>query len=399
MSALEQAFIDAIDAGEIEGVLIEGRAKAGKRYSKALGNRTLPNGTVKPLLSSDMLFWASATKLLTTIAALQCCESGKLALDNDISSQLGQVKTLGVSTGWDHSKSKPSYQPLQKPLTLRHLLTHSSGLAYEFIDPNIGAWREANPVGKGGIGVEARFTLPLAFQPGDGWMYGNGIDWAGLLVERATDMKLQEYFRKYISTPLGISESDISFSPVKDGLGDRMPDLNPKDPGGLGLSASMGHSVHDDLPGECYGGSGAYGSAEAYITVLESLLLNDGKLLSQARVAEMFRPQLESGAKASLAERFLGHPMAPHFNIGTTGKSPDWGLGGLFVTDENDGSGMGKGTIAWGGGCNTTWFIDPENEICGFVSPQLGIPSDPMKGLELKAVFRKHLKEELGIVT
>jgi hypothetical protein len=72
--ALEKAFVDAIDAGHIEGVLLEGRTKGGKRYSKALGNRTRPDGTQQPLLSSDLLFLASATKFLTTIAALQCCE-------------------------------------------------------------------------------------------------------------------------------------------------------------------------------------------------------------------------------------------------------------------------------------------------------------------------------------
>jgi CubicO group peptidase (beta-lactamase class C family) len=88
-------------------------------------------------------------------------------------------------------------------------------------------------------------------------MYGNGIYWVGLLVERATGMKLDEYSRKHVFGRVGISDSDISFFPVREGLGDRMPDLNPKDPKGLGLSAAMGPSLHDDVPGECYGGGGA----------------------------------------------------------------------------------------------------------------------------------------------
>jgi CubicO group peptidase (beta-lactamase class C family) len=257
MSALEQPYIDAINAGQIEGVLLEGRTKAGKCYSKALGHRTRPDGTQQALLPSDLSFLASATKLLTTIAALRCCEQGKLSVDVDLSSQLARVSKLGVLVDWDGSTTdKPNFEPLRRPLTLRHLLTHSSGLTYEFTEPKIQRWRSANPVVQGKIGVEARFTTPLAFQPGEGWMYGSSIDWAGFLVERATNMKLEEYFRKYIFEPVGVSDKDISFFPVREGLGDRMPDLNPKDPKGLGLSAAMGMSLHDDVPGECYGGGG-----------------------------------------------------------------------------------------------------------------------------------------------
>jgi CubicO group peptidase (beta-lactamase class C family) len=125
------------------------------------------------------------------------------------------------------------------------------------------------------------------------------------------------------------------------------------------------------------------------------LLSNDGKLLNQESVAEMTKPQLETKAKASLAEVLNGQ-WGPFMNMGTSDQAPDWGLGGLLVTSDDDDSGLGKGTITWGGGVNSAWFIDPTIEICGFVCPQLGIPADTAKGMELKAVFRKHLKERLG---
>jgi CubicO group peptidase (beta-lactamase class C family) len=393
MSSLEQSFIDAIDANQIEGVLIEGRTKNGKRYSNALGYRVLPDETKKPLTSSDLLFLASSTKLLTTVAALQCCERGQLSLDADLSSQLSSIKQLGVLIDWNETSLK--FEPLRKPVTLRHLLTHSSGLIYEFFMPKTQQWRAANPVAKGANDVEGRFTTPFAFQPGEGWMYGTGLEWAGLLVEKVAGMRLDEYFRKHIFGPVGTSETDISFFPVGEGMGDRMPDLNPNDPQGLGLSASMGTSFHDEIPGACYGGGGAYASAEAYISVLQSLLANNGKVLNCDTVTEMLKPQLEPKAKESMVSRLQGE-WAPYFNMGSTGQSPDFGLGGLLVTESGDGSGLGKGTITWGGGCNSAWFIDPENEICGFVCPQLGIPPDTGKAIELKAVFRKYLKAELG---
>ena len=254
MSLLEQPFINAADAGKIEGVLIEGRAKSGQRYSKALGQRTAPDGTVTPLASTDICFLASATKLLTTIAALQCCEKGQLSLDADITAQLSSVKDLGVLIDWDEATNSGKTEPLARAITLRHLLTHSSGLVYEFTEPKMQKFRSTSPVSEGATGVESRFTTPLAFQPGEGWMYGTGIDWAGLLVERAADLRLDDYFRQHIFEPVGAASTDVSFFPVSEGLGSRMPDLNPNDPKGLGLSAAMGSSLHDDEPGVCYGG-------------------------------------------------------------------------------------------------------------------------------------------------
>ena len=313
MSSFHQPFIDAIDAGSIEGVLIEGRSIQGKSYSKALGSRTLLDGAKKPLSRSDLLFLASATKLLTTVAAMQCCERGELSLDGDVSTHLPEVTRLGVLRKWDEDKNEGSFEPLKKPLTLRHLLTHSSGLAYDFTVPKLRSWRAANPVGQGVAGVEARFSSPLLFQPGEGWMYGTGLDWTGLIVERVTRMRLDAYFRQHIFACLGFTDIDVAFFPVKEGLGDRMVDLNPKDRKGEGLSAAMGNSLHDDIPGHCYGGGGAYGSTEAYISVLQSLLFNDSKLLGRSTVTEMFQPQLESNAKASLAEAFQNE-WGPYIN-------------------------------------------------------------------------------------
>ena len=128
-------------------------------------------------------------------------------------------------------------------------------------------------------------------------------------MEKASGLDLDEYFRTHILSPLSIPGSEFAFFPVKEGLGERMPDLNPKDPRGEGLMASMGMSVTlgDDITG-CFGGQGGYATSQAYISVLQSILLNDGKLLSKESVAEMFRPQLEPAAQRSLTASLKG-PM------------------------------------------------------------------------------------------
>ena len=169
MSSLEQAFINAIAAKEIEGVIFEGRSKSGDTYSNVIGNRTLPDGCETPLNSQDILFLASASKLLTTIAVLQCCEKGLLELDKDLRSELPELLDQGVLVGYDDS---PIFEPLRKPLTLRHLLTHSSGLQYDFSpaasDPNLIRWRNSHPLPKPAPDVPSRYTQPLIFQPGEG---------------------------------------------------------------------------------------------------------------------------------------------------------------------------------------------------------------------------------------
>ena len=107
----------------------------------------------------------------------------------------------------------------------------------------------------------------------------------------------------------------------------------------------------------------------------------------------MFKPQLEPGAKKAF-EAALKGPMGGFFNQGATGSELDYGLSGILIGEEGD-AGLGKGSLAWGGGMNTVWFMDHANGVCGFGSPQLGLPADGQFALVLKDGFRRGLKAEL----
>lgn len=247
--------------------------------------------------------------------------------------------------------------------------------------------------------MHARFSQPFAFQPGEGWMYGHGVDWAGHLIEQISGLRLDEYFRSHILTPLGVSPTDLSFFPVKEGLGARMPDVNPHDPNGLGLLsvASLNMSVHGpDGVRDCFGGQGMYATSESFIAVLQSILLNDGKLLQNETVNSMFRPQLEPEAKQAHAKH-LGGPLGMLLSMGTSGRECDFGLGGLLVgRDEYEDSGVGKGTLVWGGAMNSVWHLDAKSGVCGFACQQFGPKSSVEKAQELKKVFRKGLRSQLS---
>ena len=354
-TALEQPFHDAIAAGKIDGVVMEGRSINGASYSGYIGTQTAPDGSSKPLSPSSLPYVASATKLLATIAALQLVERGQLALDEDLRPALPVLSVLGVlvSLGEDEAGApKVTTVPLEGPLTLRQMLTHTAGADYPFLSPLRGKYRAANPPPKPAKNAMERFLMPAAFQPGQGWMYGHGMDFAAYIIEQRTGQRLDKYLRDNIFTPVGAAQDDVSYFPVREGLGDRMPDLSPQDPEGAGLAAVNGMNFHDggDV---CYGGHGAYITARAYVAVLDSLLRNDGKILKSETVDEMFRAQLTGKAYDSLQSALAG-PIGPAFGCGTNGKDRNMGLGGLLVGEDGDG-GLGQGSYVWGGGINTVF--------------------------------------------
>ncbi|KAJ2958424.1 hypothetical protein NQZ79_g6030 [Umbelopsis isabellina] len=239
---IETSFQAAIDAGKINGAVICAcDGKGNFVYEKALGERTLLSGEKRPQQLDDVLLLASATKLITTVAALQCVEDGLLTLTGDLSSIAPELTEKQIITGFSEDGETPVLESPVRPITLEMLLTHSSGACYHFMNPTVARWREkfANHPTDHKPSVEELFNYPLIFQPGDGWMYGSGLDWAGRLVERVTGLTLCEYMQKRIFDPLGITDGE--FSPVtREDLRERMVDLNPKDPEGLGIAVMGG---------------------------------------------------------------------------------------------------------------------------------------------------------------
>jgi CubicO group peptidase (beta-lactamase class C family) len=257
------------------------------------------------------------------------------------------------------------------------------------LDPLLGKWREQN----GGAAaswsptLEGRYTTPLAFQPGERFGYGPGLDWAGRAVELVSHKTLGEYFQDHIFAPLGVKNA--SFFPNKDpALKALMVDLNPEDPHGIGL-APMGGIPSQGTVAECFGGQGLYMPAAEYIKVLYSLLASDGKLLSPKTVDMMFEPSLESAAhtfvNTTFAEEMANSPMGAGMPKET---QRDYALGGLLVQTAQPGS-FAEGTMVWGGAFNSAWFIDRKTGLCGFGAPQPYLRDGPATRGE-GYVFKPH---------
>lgn len=170
---IELDYQAAIDAGKINGAIICATDAEGRIiYEKTLGERHLLSGEKQPQQASDVLYLASATKLLTTIAALQCVEDGLLSLTADLSSIAPELASKQIITGFSEDGSTPLLEPQARPITLEMLLTHSAGVTYYFLDPLIGRWREKfsvqaqDPDENRKLRVEELFAYPLSFQPG-----------------------------------------------------------------------------------------------------------------------------------------------------------------------------------------------------------------------------------------
>ncbi|KAK3335145.1 putative transesterase [Cercophora scortea] len=390
---IETAVQTAIDAGKIGGAIICAANTDGTFiFNKALGSRTLLSGEKVPHQLSDVLYLASATKLIATIAALQCVEDGLLTLTSDLSPIVPSLAAKQVLTGWDSTSDPltPILTPVTRPITLEMLLTHSSGLSYDFLTPPIAAWTKAfdHPAPGTTRPVEEAFSYPLGFQPGTSWMYGPGLDFAGLVVERLTKGTLSQHVQKRICAPLGITTAHF-FPVTREDLRARMVDLNPSDPDGLGRAVLGGGEMNARSKGD-FGGHGLFMSGEDYVKVLRSLLANDGKILRPETVDSMFEnhlaPEAAEGHKAALASK-----GGMFFRVGITeGSKAGHGLGGLLTLEDVEGW-YGERTLTWGGGMSLSWFIDRKNGLCGIGAMQPTLPIDVMAIEGLKQVFRQDM--------
>jgi len=167
----------------------------GLLYKGAFGRRALPDGAA---MTADTVFWiASMTKAITSAAAMQLVEQGTLALDEPIANILPELARPQVLEGFD-TAGEPRLRPARRAITLHHLITHASGFVYDIWNPEMGRYMERKDIPGIITCRNAALGLPLAFDPGDAWDYGTGIDWVGKAVERVSGQQLGQYFAEHL---------------------------------------------------------------------------------------------------------------------------------------------------------------------------------------------------------
>ncbi|KZP16688.1 beta-lactamase/transpeptidase-like protein [Athelia psychrophila] len=399
INTIEETFRAATENRVIPGAVLMATNKAGTlNYAKAFG-KTGVSPDAKPL-TLDSTFWiASCSKLLTTIACLQCIERGLFSLDSpeDIARILPEISAPEIFSGVD-SEGRSILAPAKNRITLRQLLTHTAGLSYEGMDPRLDAWRKT-PDGSRTFSDDFtnKCLVPLVFEPGEQWSYSLGVDWAGKLVERVNDgVTLEAYMQQHIWTPLGMR--DITFHlEQKEQVKRYLVETTARVPESGLLIQGKNEIIPDPITFES-GGAGLYSSAPEYLKVLTSILRDDGKLLKSESIAEMFKPQLSPTTKDSWM-KMLQNPFANGALTGNlpTGTDLTWGLGGKYSLEDMDGR-RKKGSLSWCGLPNLFWWIDQEAGIAGFYASQV-VPTGDRKSTDLFAEFEKDVYRKASQVS
>ena len=353
---IDRALQARVSAREIPGVVAMAANEQSVVYEGAFGFRDMAAAS---RMSTDTVFRiASMVKLLTSVAALQLVERGNLKLDEpagNIDPTLGSAQVLA---GFD-AKGVPQLRPAQKPITLRNLLTHTSGFSYLLWDPNVVRYLKvarSNP---------SLPRMPLMFEPGSRWAYGGSLDRVGRMVEIAGGQSLDRYFSDQITGPLGMNDTGFSLT-VKQRA--RQAGLHVRDANRKLLPQPL---EKPNVPKVFSGGGGIYSTVPDYLTLLQALL-NGGS----HRETSILRPETVTLMSANqIGNLKVGilkttNPALSNDVDFFPGVQLRWGLGHMINADPVP-DGRKAGSLTWAGLFNTYYWIDPTMRIAGVIMMQI----------------------------
>jgi len=359
---LDAVLRSVVERGDVPGVVAAVTSPAETVYLAAFGERGLGQGV--PMTPDTVFYLASMTKPITATAAMQLVEQGELELDSPISRWVPQAADLQVLDGWD-AGGKPILRAPKREVTLRDLLTHTSGFAYGLWDADLARYMTEEKVPELSSGEEAAFYPPLMFDPGERWEYGISMDWAGKLVEVVSGRSLGTYMQENIFSPLGMTSTGYRITPDMEA---RRATTHQREKDGTLTPTDW---VNQQDPLREFGGGGLYSSADDYLQFIR-MILNGGTgnghqvlkpetvaLMSQNAMGDIRVTMLETQnpSRSLDAEFFPGLPKS-------------WGLS-FMINEETAPTGRPAGSLAWAGIQNTFFWIDPGTGLGGVYLTQI----------------------------
>ncbi|MBA4036517.1 MAG: 1,4-butanediol diacrylate esterase [Bradyrhizobium sp.] len=376
---IDQILRTKSEAREIPGVVAMAATGNDVIYQGAAGKRDLGKDDA---MTTDSVFWiASMTKAITTAAGMQLVEQGKLSLDEPIGKLLPDLASPQVLEGFDAS-GEPKLRPAKKPITLRQLMTHTAGFAYDMWNGDLGKYLEKTATPGIISCLNAALKTPVMTDPGTRWEYGTNIDFVGKAVEAASGKKLDVYLRENMFAPLGMNDTGFK---ITDAMRKRLVGMHARGPDGA--LAPMPFEL-EQAPEFHMGGGGLYGTAADYIKFTQ-MILNKGRgngnqVLKPETVAQM--------GQNNIGDLTMGRmPTALPAYTNDVDLYPDivkkWGLSFLINTAKTP-EGRSAGSLAWAGLANTYFWIDPARNVAGLILMQL-LPFADAKALETFAGFER----------
>jgi CubicO group peptidase (beta-lactamase class C family) len=378
-SEVDETLRSGLSRRKIPAVVGAVASESKTLYAGSFGKR---DASGPPVRVDSIFSIASMTKAITTVAALQLVEQGKVDLGEPVARRLPQLANLDVLERFDAS-GQPSLRPAKTPITLRHLLTHTSGLCYDTWDEGMFHYTSAQP------GTDPAKPGPLMFEPGTRWQYGQGVDWAGRLVEAISGATLEDYFQQKILRPLGMEDTSYILPAAKF---DRLVSRYHRD--------ANGDLQQDDRklptpPTTFNGGGGLYSTAGDYVRFMQ-MILNRGvgpdsvRILQPKTVERMMTNQI-GDLSAGKMKSFKPDTSAD-VDI-QPGHTERWGLGFLINTTAYAG-GRSAGSLAWAGLYNTFYWIDPKRRRCAVILMQY-LPFVDKEAVGLLADFEQSVYRNL----
>ena len=359
-------FIESyIDNKQIPGGVFLIARKGKIVYFNSFGHKTLKNKKAYEL--DDIFRIASMTKAVTTVSILQLFEQGKLGLDDPIHLFLPAFEQTKVLDTFNEEDSSYTTVPVKRPVTIRHLLTHTSGIVYgDFLPGKVKAIYAKNKMLGVGLSHDSWTTeefidnlagVPLVFQPGEKYTYGLNMDVLGRIIEVVSGQSLSDYFREHIFMPLEMNDTYF-YLPRK-----KQKRLSPvftyDDDGQMIMFGDTSDEAALDYPkandrNYFAGGGGLSSTAMDYARFIFALV-NNGKYKGNRIMGRKTIEMMTSDQLISLNSKGKGFTQIP----GIT-----YGLGFALITDQGNGhSPKSPGTYEWGGYFNTKFFIDPKEDL------------------------------------
>jgi len=335
-------------------------------FHKAYGYNDLE--TKAPLDKNGIFRIASQTKAITTVAAMILWEEGKFSLDDPVSKFIPSFANQQILDKFNSDDTTYTTIPAKRQITIRDLLTHTSGIGYPSIgSPEANAIYAKNKI-TGGVGVKDQKlsdvmtrlgTIPLMFQPGEKWMYGVNTDLLGYLIELWSGMTLEEYFTQKVFKPLGMNDTYFNVPAEK---ASRLVNFFQEDSTGIKKPEKVFGSLDLNFPLQKHdyfsGGGGLSSTITDYATFLQ-MLLNGGeydgvRLLAHNTVRMMTMNQI--------GDLFVGENK--------------FGFGFSIITENGSRSTPSQtGTYSWGGVFSTSYFVDPKEEMIVLLYRQMWGPN------------------------
>jgi CubicO group peptidase (beta-lactamase class C family) len=383
LSRLDGVLQNAVTQGTVPGVAAIVVRNGKIVYHKAFG--MADNESNRALKRDDIFRIASMTKAITSTAVMMLWEEGKFQLDDPISKYIPEFKNQTVLKNFKFLDSTYTTEPVKSEITIRHLLTHTSGLGYGVIDGDerfkamyhkagIVDLFTTQPV-KIGDNIKKLAKLPLHHHPGEKYVYSEGLDVLGYFIEIMSGMPFDEFLRKRLFDPLGMNDT---YFYVPEAKAARLVSIQKPQNGQWVRYPNTFYDTEYPVKGAkafFSGGAGLSSTAKDYATFL-LMYLNGGEVSGKRFLS---RKTIETILSNQVGELLGGDKANSSYGLA---------FGLLNKAGAEKGAKGSEGTFEWGGYFNTNYFADPKEKIIGVIMKQTQSSSDNLNNLFRQMIYQ-----------